>query len=89
MCFVFSLHWLIFVANAQILTPFLLRRLKSDVTLEVPPKKEIVVYAPMTTKQDAFYRAIVDKTIAKVLGQEGERVRIVLFFVQYVTLYQI
>ncbi|KAI5606349.1 lymphoid-specific helicase, partial [Silurus asotus] len=54
----------------QILTPFLLRRLKSDVTLEVPPKKEIVVYAPMTPKQDAFYRAIVDKTIAKVLGQE-------------------
>ncbi|KAK3554199.1 hypothetical protein QTP70_020085 [Hemibagrus guttatus] len=54
----------------QILTPFLLRRLKSDVTLEVPPKKEIVVYAPMTAKQDAFYRAIVDKTIAKVLGQE-------------------
>ncbi|KAF5910260.1 lymphoid-specific helicase [Clarias magur] len=56
----------------QILTPFLLRRLKSDVTLDVPPKKEIVVYAPMTAKQDAFYRAIVDKTIAKVLGQEKE-----------------
>ncbi|KAL6487251.1 hypothetical protein MHYP_G00038770 [Metynnis hypsauchen] len=56
----------------QILTPFLLRRLKSDVTLEVPPKKEIVVYAPLTAKQDAFYRAIVDKTIAKLLGQEKE-----------------
>ncbi|XP_060781851.1 lymphoid-specific helicase [Neoarius graeffei] len=56
----------------QILTPFLLRRLKSDVTLDVPPKKEIVVYAPMTAKQDAFYRAIVDKTIAKVLGQEKD-----------------
>ncbi|TSK22805.1 Lymphoid-specific helicase [Bagarius yarrelli] len=61
----------------QILTPFLLRRLKSDVTLEVPPKKEIVVYAPMTAKQDAFYRAIVDKTIAKVLGQEkGETAQV-------------
>uniref|UniRef100_A0A8B9L460 Proliferation-associated SNF2-like protein n=1 Tax=Astyanax mexicanus TaxID=7994 RepID=A0A8B9L460_ASTMX len=56
----------------QILTPFLLRRLKSDVTLEVPPKKEIVVYAPLTAKQEAFYRAIVDRTIAKVLGQEKE-----------------
>ncbi|KAM9477081.1 lymphoid-specific helicase [Clarias gariepinus] len=54
----------------QILTPFLLRRLKSDVTLDVPPKKEIVVYAPMTAKQDTFYRAIVDKTIANMLGQE-------------------
>uniref|UniRef100_A0A673HGP8 Proliferation-associated SNF2-like protein n=1 Tax=Sinocyclocheilus rhinocerous TaxID=307959 RepID=A0A673HGP8_9TELE len=54
----------------QILTPFLLRRLKSDVTLEVPPKKEIVVYAPLTNKQEAFYMAIVNKTIAKLLGQE-------------------
>ncbi|XP_072534072.1 lymphoid-specific helicase isoform X2 [Salminus brasiliensis] len=62
----------------QILTPFLLRRLKSDVTLEVPPKKEIVVYAPLTAKQEAFYRAIVDKTIAKLLGQEKEAARVEL-----------
>ncbi|XP_058508375.1 lymphoid-specific helicase [Solea solea] len=54
----------------QILTPFLLRRLKSDVTLEVPPKKEIVVYAPLTSKQEAFYTAVVNNTITKMLGQE-------------------
>ncbi|XP_076598759.1 lymphoid-specific helicase [Chaetodon auriga] len=54
----------------QILTPFLLRRLKSDVTLEVPPKKEIIVYAPLTAKQEAFYTAVVNKTIGKMLGQE-------------------
>uniref|UniRef100_A0A3P9LRD9 Proliferation-associated SNF2-like protein n=1 Tax=Oryzias latipes TaxID=8090 RepID=A0A3P9LRD9_ORYLA len=54
----------------QILTPFLLRRLKSDVTLEVPPKKEIVVYAPLTPKQELFYTAVVNKSIAKMLGQE-------------------
>ncbi|XP_028279978.1 lymphoid-specific helicase [Parambassis ranga] len=54
----------------QILTPFLLRRLKSDVTLEVPPKKEIIVYAPLTTKQEAFYTAVVNKTIGKMLGLE-------------------
>uniref|UniRef100_A0A673A0Y6 Proliferation-associated SNF2-like protein n=1 Tax=Sphaeramia orbicularis TaxID=375764 RepID=A0A673A0Y6_9TELE len=47
----------------QILTPFLLRRLKSDVTLEVPPKKELIVYAPLTSKQEAFYTAVVNKTI--------------------------
>uniref|UniRef100_A0A8C7DY70 Proliferation-associated SNF2-like protein n=1 Tax=Oncorhynchus kisutch TaxID=8019 RepID=A0A8C7DY70_ONCKI len=57
----------------QILTPFLLRRLKSDVTLEVPPKKEIVVYAPLTAKQESFYTAVVNKTIAKMLGQEKVR----------------
>ncbi|KAM4615502.1 lymphoid-specific helicase isoform 1-T1 [Polymixia lowei] len=54
----------------QILTPFLLRRLKSDVTLEVPPKKEIIVYAPLTAKQEAFYTAVVNKTICKMLGRE-------------------
>uniref|UniRef100_A0A3Q4AZA8 Proliferation-associated SNF2-like protein n=1 Tax=Mola mola TaxID=94237 RepID=A0A3Q4AZA8_MOLML len=53
-----SLDWLLF------------RRLKSDVTLEVPPKKEIVVYAPLTAKQEAFYTAVVNKTIAKMLGME-------------------
>ncbi|XP_061546171.1 lymphoid-specific helicase [Phycodurus eques] len=52
----------------QILTPFLLRRLKADVTLEIPPKKEIIVYAPLTAKQETFYAAVVNKTIAKVLG---------------------
>lgn len=54
----------------QILTPFLLRRLKSDVTLEVPPKKEIIVYAPLTAKQELLYTAVVNKTIAKILGKE-------------------
>lgn len=52
------------------MTPFLLRRLKTDVALEVPPKKEIVVYAPLTAKQEALYTAVVNKTIAKVLGME-------------------
>ncbi|XP_048194619.1 lymphoid-specific helicase [Perognathus longimembris pacificus] len=52
----------------QILTPFLLRRLKSDVALEVPPKREVVVYAPLSKKQEVFYTAIVNRTIAKMFG---------------------
>lgn len=54
--------------QSQILTPFLLRRLKSDVALEVPPKREVVVYAPLTKKQETFYTAIVNRTIKKLLG---------------------
>ncbi|MEE6488118.1 hypothetical protein FKM82_015135 [Ascaphus truei] len=53
----------------QILTPFLLRRLKADVTLEVPPKREVVVYAPLTRKQETFYTAIVNRTIERMFGQ--------------------
>ncbi|KAM4635849.1 lymphoid-specific helicase [Discoglossus pictus] len=56
----------------QILTPFLLRRLKCDVTLEVPPKREVVVYAPLTKKQETFYTAIVNRTIEKMLGQNKQ-----------------
>nr|XP_033799252.1 lymphoid-specific helicase isoform X3 [Geotrypetes seraphini] len=57
----------------QILTPFLLRRLKSDVTLEVPPKREVIVYAPLTQKQETFYTAIVNHNIMKMLGQEKSK----------------
>ncbi|XP_062352925.1 lymphoid-specific helicase isoform X2 [Cinclus cinclus] len=56
----------------QILTPFLLRRLKADVALEVPPKREVVVYAPLTKKQETFYTAIVNRTIRKLLGNNEE-----------------
>ncbi|XP_013919971.1 PREDICTED: lymphoid-specific helicase isoform X1 [Thamnophis sirtalis] len=58
----------------QILTPFLLRRLKSDVAVEVPPKREVVVYAPLVKKQEIFYSAIVNKTIQKLLGNNQEEV---------------
>ncbi|XP_037759594.1 lymphoid-specific helicase isoform X3 [Chelonia mydas] len=58
----------------QILTPFLLRRLKSDVALEVPPKREVVVYAPLAKKQETFYTAIVNRTIKKLLGNNEEEV---------------
>lgn len=36
--------------------------------LEVPPKREVVVYAPLAKKQETFYTAIVNRTIRKLLG---------------------
>lgn len=47
----------------QILTPFMLRRLKQDVELKLPPKKELLVYAPMSSLQQEYYTSTVDKTI--------------------------
>ncbi|GMK58238.1 hypothetical protein CspeluHIS016_0502700 [Cutaneotrichosporon spelunceum] len=41
-----------------ILKPFLLRRLKSEVERGLPPKKEYLLYAPLTQQQKDFYQAI-------------------------------
>ena len=44
-----------------IIKPFLLRRLKADVEKDsIPPKKEYLIYAPLTETQREIYDAIVD-----------------------------
>lgn len=57
----------------QILTPFLLRRVKTDVDLEIPPKKEVLVYCPLTQRQKDLYRHIVEKTIEDFLTTDEEK----------------
>ncbi|XP_039295321.1 lymphocyte-specific helicase-like [Nilaparvata lugens] len=47
----------------QILFPFVLRRLKSDIAIDIPPKKEVVVYCPMTEVQRELYEYILKKNI--------------------------
>ncbi|EEB16258.1 lymphoid specific helicase, putative [Pediculus humanus corporis] len=47
----------------EILVPFLLRREKKDVNLKLPPKKEILIYCPMTPSQKKLYQGILDKSI--------------------------
>ena len=39
----------------SVLKPFLLRRLKADVELSIPPKKELILYAPMVALQRDMY----------------------------------
>jgi len=46
----------------DVLRPFLLRRLKQDVELEIPRKVEIVLYTQMTPPQRLFYNAVKDKS---------------------------
>ncbi|CAG2182028.1 unnamed protein product, partial [Oppiella nova] len=44
----------------QILAPFMLRRTKPEVGLDLPPKKEILVYAPSTPSQQILYECAVN-----------------------------
>ncbi|XP_067938071.1 lymphocyte-specific helicase-like isoform X2 [Watersipora subatra] len=56
----------------KIMTPFILRRLKADVELNLPPKQELLVYAPLTQQQRTFYEATVNKTIMQLLKKKEE-----------------
>jgi len=57
----------------QILTPFLLRRVKTDVDLQIPPKKEVMVYCPMTERQEEMYRNVVERTIDSYVDKDEEK----------------
>ena len=52
----------------EILKPFLLRRLKQDVEVDLPQKAEIVLFCSLTPTQRALYQALKDHTIAHRRG---------------------
>ena len=43
----------------DILRPFLLRRMKVDVEMQLPPKKEYVLYTPLSERQRELYEVAV------------------------------
>ncbi|XP_060582151.1 lymphocyte-specific helicase-like isoform X2 [Ruditapes philippinarum] len=57
----------------QILTPFMLRRLKTDVDLEIPPKKELIVYCPLTALQKDLYETTVNRSIFEKAKSRTEK----------------
>ncbi|KAG8908274.1 hypothetical protein FRB99_007807 [Tulasnella sp. 403] len=63
----------------SILKPFLLRRLKVDVEVNLPPKKEYILYAPLTPQQVEVYDCVVaggsrlrEWLVKKLCGADGE-----------------
>jgi ATP-dependent DNA helicase len=55
-----------------ILKPFLLRRLKVDVEKNLPPKKEYVLYAPLSVQQREAYNQVVEGTLRSYLIGKGK-----------------
>lgn len=55
----------------EILRPFLLRRLKTDVLGELPPKKEVVVYSGLSKLQQGYADLIEQGTLRDVLLAQG------------------
>lgn len=54
----------------DILKPFLLRRVKSDVATNLPPKREIVLYAPLTSNQLEIEKKLVNKTLISEIQEQ-------------------
>ena len=53
----------------NVLRPYMLRRLKGDVDIGIPPKREVVVYCPMTKMQRELYQHAIDGTLAKTVKE--------------------
>uniref|UniRef100_A0A2S2NSL2 Lymphoid-specific helicase n=1 Tax=Schizaphis graminum TaxID=13262 RepID=A0A2S2NSL2_SCHGA len=56
----------------KILKPFILRREKKDTDLKLPPKKEIVIYAPLTETQKVLYEATLNKQMEILLNKKKD-----------------
>eukprot|EP00804_Cyclotella_cryptica_P015158 CCRYP_000709-RB/>CCRYP_000709-RB protein AED:0.02 eAED:0.02 QI:1473/1/1/1/1/1/2/154/555 len=55
----------------EILRPFLLRRIKRDVLTDMPPKKEVVVYAGMSKLQAGYSQMIEQGVLRDILLNQG------------------
>ncbi|PVU89778.1 hypothetical protein BB560_006273 [Smittium megazygosporum] len=64
----------------HILQPFLLRRLKSEVEFDLPPKREYIITCPMTVTQSQYYnsalkndiRGFLEKKFAENMGNKQD-----------------
>ena len=67
----------------NILRPFMIRRLKSDVEKSLPPKREIKLYTGMTEMQEWWYKSTLNKDVM-ALNQLGgpERTRLLNILMQ-------
>ena len=54
----------------NILRPFLLRRLKSDVDIGIPKKREFLIYTHMTDMQKEYYNAVKSKDLLPIFKDQ-------------------
>jgi SNF2 family DNA or RNA helicase len=55
----------------RLIQPFILRRMKSQVLEELPPRTEVVLQVEMSTEDAAFYEALRQQALARIEADEG------------------
>ena len=66
----------------QLLKPFVLRRLKSEIKYKIPPKKEIFLYVGLSELQKSMYKQILSKNIDVVNGVNKDRIQLLNILMQ-------
>lgn len=57
----------------HLLRPFIMRRVKQDVSLELPKKKEILLWAQMKPKQASFDQGLRERTLGPILQELSQK----------------
>ncbi|XP_061081834.1 chromodomain-helicase-DNA-binding protein 1-like [Conger conger] len=65
-----------------VLQPFLLRRVKAEVALELPRKTELLVYHGLSALQKRYYKAILMKDLDAFESEQGSRTRLLNILMQ-------
>ncbi|KAI1899825.1 hypothetical protein AGOR_G00065750 [Albula goreensis] len=65
-----------------VLRPFLLRRVKAEVAVELPKKTEMVVYHGMSALQKKYYKAILMKDLDAFENEQGSKTRLLNILMQ-------
>ncbi|XP_069006892.1 chromodomain-helicase-DNA-binding protein 1-like [Embiotoca jacksoni] len=60
----------------SVLEPFLLRRVKSEVAVDLPKKTELVVYHGMSALQKKYYKAVLMKDLEAFGNEQGNKTRL-------------
>ncbi|XP_070816847.1 chromodomain-helicase-DNA-binding protein 1-like [Chaetodon trifascialis] len=60
----------------SVLEPFLLRRVKSEVAVDLPKKTELVVYHGMSALQKKYYKALLMKDLEAFGNEQGNKNRL-------------
>ena len=66
----------------QLLKPFVLRRLKSEIEFKLPPKNEIYLYVGLSDLQKKMYKQILSRNIDAVNGVSKDRIQLLNILMQ-------
>ncbi|XP_061152522.1 chromodomain-helicase-DNA-binding protein 1-like isoform X2 [Syngnathus typhle] len=66
----------------SILEPFLLRRVKSEVAVDLPKKTEVVVYHGMSALQKKYYKALLMKDVEAFGSDQSNKTRLLNILIQ-------